>query len=885
MQENNNNNFGRHAKNAARKIQSKINKKLIKKLLAMFGTSLFTVFFWMVGIFLIIFLISILATSVFLIFSDGETERRGLDQTWAPKTELTEQAMLEEGRDLNEPRIAQGLDAFYQSYYEEAAKIKHNYIRKTASKDSLGVPISYKKETKTKEDIRDFNAVDETYKIPAALLYSLDSIVLVNDMYPQWFAQEISETNDFENAGVNTKFIYSEDVKYEKIQAAFTQKEVCVKQDDGSYTKKAEMIEEPEEYSKKIENSEVDIYKLDEARTFKADFVNTYSRTDNFYRDLNDAVSTNKYDDNKYYEYDKCTWTTSTTNSKGELVTKTHSIPLYYIKEGAIMLNEPFLENTQKANEREEYIYDYLFKFKAKMPRELSNQRLKIERDFIEKEKELEDKKQESKEEGQIIETSINASGNYNFDINDLSKKSGIKTVEEMKQVIKKGCSQENIKSPLEDNAELLLKLEEQENINALFLVGLAKTETNCGRDGVGKSKKNIYSYGGGGQKKYPSYEKAITTAVKGISKNYVKSNGKYYNNSPGLCSMTGIYCQSGCNSWIPGIIGTIERIGVNSNVNAICYTNNIFMLDQKLLELAKKEVKLGLFDINIEREISDIDVDLLLVLTKAMMDKKTLSSAETESLTFFDKGFDPNSLNNFYFEFNIWGQLAKDAELIEENLTYIIISSKEILSIDNGEVAESVGNKLKILNADGSILTLEDITTNLKKGDKVKKGDVLGNGENVKVFFTTADGTIKNGKILLQSSFDVEGQRAVIVQAAQKLIGSSYVWGSKGPSTFDCSGFTYHIYKLAGIKIGTSTTMQRSEGNRVDLNELKPGDLVHFNSNASATGRHVGMFLGIENGEPMMIHAGSSRTGVVKASMSWWINKGLFLYGSQIIP
>ena len=80
MQENNNNNFGRHAKNAARKIQSKINKKLIKKLLAMFGTSLFTVFLWMIGILLVIFLISILVTSIFLVFSDGETERRGLER-------------------------------------------------------------------------------------------------------------------------------------------------------------------------------------------------------------------------------------------------------------------------------------------------------------------------------------------------------------------------------------------------------------------------------------------------------------------------------------------------------------------------------------------------------------------------------------------------------------------------------------------------------------------------------------------------------------------------------------------------------------------------------------------------------------------------------------
>lgn len=36
------------------------------------------------------------------------------------------------------------------------------------------------------------------------------------------------------------------------------------------------------------------------------------------------------------------------------------------------------------------------------------------------------------------------------------------------------------------------------------------------------------------------------------------------------------------------------------------------------------------------------------------------------------------------------------------------------------------------------------------------------------------------------------------IVREAYKYLGSPYVWGAKGPSTFDCSGLAYYVYMQA---------------------------------------------------------------------------------------
>ncbi len=95
-------------------------------------------------------------------------------------------------------------------------------------------------------------------------------------------------------------------------------------------------------------------------------------------------------------------------------------------------------------------------------------------------------------------------------------------------------------------------------------------------------------------------------------------------------------------------------------------------------------------------------------------------------------------------------------------------------------------------------------------------------------------------------------------IAAAMSKLGTPYVWGGSGPSSFDCSGLTQWAYAKAGISLAHYTGAQWNQGRHVAQSELQPGDLVFFYPDH----HHVGIYLG--NG--MMVHA--PQTGdVVKVS------------------
>lgn len=90
-------------------------------------------------------------------------------------------------------------------------------------------------------------------------------------------------------------------------------------------------------------------------------------------------------------------------------------------------------------------------------------------------------------------------------------------------------------------------------------------------------------------------------------------------------------------------------------------------------------------------------------------------------------------------------------------------------------------------------------------------------------------------------------GNAQGVLNEAYKYLGTPYVWGATGPSTFDCSGFTSYVYRhAAGMEISRTTYTQINVGQPVSQDQLQPGDLVFPNAG------HVGIYVG--NGQ--MIHA-----------------------------
>jgi cell wall-associated NlpC family hydrolase len=96
------------------------------------------------------------------------------------------------------------------------------------------------------------------------------------------------------------------------------------------------------------------------------------------------------------------------------------------------------------------------------------------------------------------------------------------------------------------------------------------------------------------------------------------------------------------------------------------------------------------------------------------------------------------------------------------------------------------------------------------------------------------------------------------LLSEAKRYIGRPYVHGAKGPSAFDCSGYTSYIYRQFGYSISPSSRVQYTQGKPVDRKDLRKGDLVFFTSRSSGGNvGHVGIVWSVEpNGHFKFIHA-----------------------------
>lgn len=101
------------------------------------------------------------------------------------------------------------------------------------------------------------------------------------------------------------------------------------------------------------------------------------------------------------------------------------------------------------------------------------------------------------------------------------------------------------------------------------------------------------------------------------------------------------------------------------------------------------------------------------------------------------------------------------------------------------------------------------------------------------------------------------------VASNAMKYVGSRYVSGGSSPSGFDCSGFTSYVYSSVGVSISHNAAAQAGEGTSVPASQLKPGDLVFFQTHGSGIS-HVGIYIG--NGQ--FVHAGNTSTGVTVSSL-----------------
>ncbi|TXT29745.1 MAG: hypothetical protein FD131_2211 [Rhodocyclaceae bacterium] len=108
----------------------------------------------------------------------------------------------------------------------------------------------------------------------------------------------------------------------------------------------------------------------------------------------------------------------------------------------------------------------------------------------------------------------------------------------------------------------------------------------------------------------------------------------------------------------------------------------------------------------------------------------------------------------------------------------------------------------------------------------------------------------------IAQGSRPVSEKGNEVVFYAMGLIDTGYRFGGKNPEAgLDCSGMVSYIYgRAAGLKVQGSAADIARNGRAIERTELRPGDLVFFNT-LNRSYSHVGIFIG----DARFIHAPST--------------------------
>lgn len=188
---------------------------------------------------------------------------------------------------------------------------------------------------------------------------------------------------------------------------------------------------------------------------------------------------------------------------------------------------------------------------------------------------------------------------------------------------------------------------------------------------------------------------------------------------------------------------------------------------------------------------------------------------------------------------------MRKEANTASEIVTSLTLNTEvEVYAEENG------WSKVKVNGQDGYI------STALLSSKKTETSRNLETPRKKAESTTTKNTSTKKETTTQTTTTQTSGKGATVVSTARNYIGSKYVYGATGPSSFDCSGFTQYVFKLHGVSLNRTAAAQYSNGVAVDRSNLQPGDLVMFGKSGI---NHVGIYIG--GGQ--IVHAANPSRGV----------------------
>ncbi len=121
-----------------------------------------------------------------------------------------------------------------------------------------------------------------------------------------------------------------------------------------------------------------------------------------------------------------------------------------------------------------------------------------------------------------------------------------------------------------------------------------------------------------------------------------------------------------------------------------------------------------------------------------------------------------------------------------------------------------------------------------------------------------------------------------LMVNEALKHLGEPYQLATAGPHIFDCSGLVHYVVlQVTGQTISRSSEDQFRLGTAVATTQLRPGDILCYDSNRDGTCGHVGIYMG----PGQMINALNETYGVVISNPFSPYFQAIFLGARRLFP
>ena len=313
-------------------------------------------------------------------------------------------------------------------------------------------------------------------------------------------------------------------------------------------------------------------------------------------------------------------------------------------------------------------------------------------------------------------------------------------------------------------------------------------------------------------------------------------------------------------------LVGTVEGSWLKTNEGFVklTYLSNTYPQDlvdsitQKAIEAKKLEEEKAIEAKKLEEEKA-IEAKKLeeqkAIEAKKLEEEKAKEEASTQAkedapygLAFTGWVYNTPSVNvrQKAKDGNILGTLQKGTKVVGE--------------IANGWVKTTFNDKVAYVSA-YYLTTDEANLTNTNQEIKAasEKEAVAETNQNKEAQATeqVVDEEIKDVEEKQAPVTSENGQK--IANIASQFAGKPYVWGASDPLVgFDCSGLVTYAYKQLGVNLPHQSQSQFNNGYAVEINSLRPGDLVFFSNSSSLD--HVGI---VVSSDGTFIHASTPKSGV----------------------